>query len=66
MALFDLRCNECQHEFTKMVSYTKLAETKCPHCNSKNHERVYKANIKGPITPGSGSSGYTHPSSGFT
>lgn len=66
MALFDLRCNDCQQEFTKMISYSKLAETNCPHCNSKNHERVYKANIKGPVNSGSGSGGSTLPSSGFT
>lgn len=66
MALFDLRCKDCQQEFVKMVAYSKLAETKCPHCNSTNHERVYKANVKGPISSGSGSGGYTPPSSGFT
>ncbi|HLR71648.1 MAG TPA: zinc ribbon domain-containing protein [Pseudogracilibacillus sp.] len=66
MPLFDLRCNECQKEFTKMTSYSKLAESKCPHCNSENHERVYKANIKGPIKSGSGSGGFTPTSSGFT
>lgn len=66
MALFDLRCKDCRREFTKMVSFSKLSETKCPHCDSRNHERVYKANIKGPITSGSGSGGYNPPPSGFT
>lgn len=64
MILFDLRCKDCEQEFTKMVSYSKLAETECPHCHSTNHERVYKANIKGPVK--SSGSGFTPTSSGFT
>ncbi|WP_017754469.1 FmdB family zinc ribbon protein [Calidifontibacillus oryziterrae] len=65
MAFFDLRCRDCQKEFTEMVSFSKLSEVKCPDCGSTNHERVYKANIKGPISSGSGG-GYAPPSRGFT
>lgn len=64
--LFDLRCQDCHEEFTKLVSYSKLAETKCPKCASQNHERVYKANIKGPVNSGSGSGGFTPPTSSFS
>ncbi len=56
LALFDLRCKDCQNEFKKLVPYSKLPEVTCPSCGSKNHERVYKANIKGPISAGSGGS----------
>lgn len=66
MALYDLRCKDCQKEFSKMVSFSKLPEVKCPTCGSINHERVYKANVKGPISSGSGSGGYIPPSRGFT
>ncbi len=66
MALFDLRCNDCQKEFNKMVPFSKLPEVKCPVCGSTNHERVYKANIKGPVSSGSGGGGTSAPSRGFT
>lgn len=67
MALFDLRCNDCEQEFSKMVPFSKLTETKCPHCSSMNHDRVYKTNTKGPISSDSaGSGGYTPSASGFT
>lgn len=68
MALFDLHCNECNEEFTKMVAYAKLPEAACPKCGSTDHRRVYKATIKGPITSsGSKSSSYySPPVRGFT
>lgn len=66
MALFDLRCTECEKEFKKMVPFSKLPEVTCPECGSGNHERVYKATIKGPVSSGSGGGGYTPPSTGFT
>lgn len=65
MALFDLRCKDCEEEFTTLVPFSKLAEAKCPACDSQNHERIYKANIKGPINA-SGSSGPSLPTSGFS
>ncbi|MEQ6378702.1 zinc ribbon domain-containing protein [Bacillaceae bacterium S4-13-56] len=64
MAIYDLRCKDCENEYSKMVSYSKLPEVECPSCGSKQHERVYKANIKGPISSGSG--GGVSPSSGFS
>lgn len=64
MALYDLRCQDCKKEYTKMVPFSKLSEIKCPVCGSENHERIYKANIKGPI---SGSSTMSTPATrGFT
>lgn len=66
MAIFDLRCEDCQKEFTKIVPYSKLSEVECPSCGSKNHKRLYKTNIKGPVSTNSGSGGFTPPSSGFT
>ncbi|HLS06531.1 MAG TPA: FmdB family zinc ribbon protein [Bacillota bacterium] len=65
MALFDLRCNNCQKEFTTFVSFAKLAEAKCPKCKSQDHERVYKAHVKGPVRSQS-SSRSAIPTSGFT
>ncbi|MFS8630379.1 MAG: zinc ribbon domain-containing protein [Bacillales bacterium] len=65
MALFDLRCKDCQTEFKKMIPYAKLAEVTCPSCGSGNHERVYLAHVKGPISSGAGGSssggGFTCP-----
>lgn len=49
MALFDLRCQSCEKEFQKMVPFAKLKEVKCPSCKSMQHERVYKANVTGPV-----------------
>lgn len=64
MALFDLRCKNCHSEFQKLVSFSKLPEVTCPKCDSKEHERVYKANIKGPVS--SGGSGFSTPAPRFT
>lgn len=66
MAIFDLRCNDCQKEFTKMVPFSKLPDVKCPDCGSSNHERIYKANIKGPVSSSSGNGPSRVSSSGFT
>lgn len=66
MALYDLRCNDCKKEFNTMVPFSKLHEVQCPICGSTNHERVYKANIKGPVSSGSGGGGTVAPSGGFT
>lgn len=66
MPLFDLRCKNCGEQFTKIVSYEKLAETTCPHCSSKEHERIYKTSFTGPVNSSSSSSGSAMPSSGFT
>lgn len=66
MPLFDLRCKNCGEEFSKIVSYSKLAETACPKCSSKETERVYKANFTGPVNSNSSSGGSALPSSGFT
>jgi putative FmdB family regulatory protein len=66
MALFDLRCKDCQNEFSKMVPFSKLAEVKCPVCGSHRHERVYKANIKGPVLTGGSGGSLKVPSRGFT
>lgn len=68
MALFDLKCTECEKEFQKMVAFSKLPEVTCPQCGSTRHERVYKANIKGPVSSSGGTGGgYSAPrSSGFT
>lgn len=52
MALYDLRCKSCQNEFQKIVPFAKLQEVTCPNCESNNHERVYKANVKGPVRSG--------------
>lgn len=53
MALYDLQCKSCHSEFQKIVSFSKLPEVTCPNCESNEHERVYKANIKGPVSSGS-------------
>lgn len=67
MALFDLRCQDCGDEFEKFVPYERLSEVTCPACESKNHERVYQANVKGNVRVGSGSSTIPSiPTSGFT
>jgi len=65
MALFDLRCKDCEKEFTAIVSFSKLAGEKCPHCDSQNHERVYKAHFTGPVNTSS-SGGSSIPTSGFS
>ncbi|WP_070121037.1 FmdB family zinc ribbon protein [Bacillus marinisedimentorum] len=66
MALFDLRCKTCGNEFQKMVPFSKLKETGCPDCGSVDHERIYKANIKGPVRGGGAASAPSAPSAGFT
>ncbi|RSK28287.1 zinc ribbon domain-containing protein [Bacillus sp. HMF5848] len=66
MPLFDLKCSKCGEEFQKLVSFSKLADVVCPVCTSNEHERVFKANIKGPISSGSGDSSSRPVSSGFT
>ncbi|WP_132371991.1 FmdB family zinc ribbon protein [Melghiribacillus thermohalophilus] len=67
MPLFDLKCTACGNEFQKMVSFSKIKEAACPKCGHTNNERIYKANIKGPISSG-GSSSSSAPAgnSGFT
>ncbi|WP_188430538.1 FmdB family zinc ribbon protein [Kroppenstedtia guangzhouensis] len=61
MPFYDLKCKDCCREFEVYTSFSKLKEATCPNCSSRNHERIYKANIKGPVTRGGSS-----PSSGFT
>lgn len=65
MPLFDLRCNDCNEEFSKIVSFNELPQLECPSCQSKNHERIYKANVKGPVHSNTGSN-QAPPLSGFT
>ena len=65
MALFDLRCKDCEDEFSAIVSFSKLADAKCPNCKSQNHERVYKTTVKGPVN-GNASGGPAIPTSGFS
>lgn len=65
MPFYDLKCRDCRREFDVYTSFSKLKEAACPNCGSKSHERIYKANIKGPVTGMRSSSGY-RPSSGFT
>lgn len=64
VALFDLRCKDCNREFETIIPFAKLKEATCPHCRSNNHERVYKANVKGPMK--SRNSQPSIPASGFT
>lgn len=64
MPLFDLRCNDCKEEFTKLVSYAKLTETECPNCSGQNNEGIFKATVKGRVTTNFG--GSSTPTSGFT
>lgn len=68
MALFDLRCQDCGEAFEKFVPYARLSEVTCPSCKSKNHERVYQANVKGNvrISSGSRSTAPSIPTSGFS
>lgn len=66
MALYDLRCKDCQMEFKKMVPFSKLPDVKCPTCGGGSHERVYKANVKGPISSGSSGVGSVPSGSRFT
>lgn len=65
MAAFDLRCTTCDHEFNKIVPYSKLSEVECPECGGQKLTRIYKVSVKGPINSG-GSSNNTPPTSGFT
>lgn len=64
MPLFDLQCLDCNHEFTKIVSFHQLGGVECPKCQSNNHERVYKAGIGGPVS--SNDDHFTPPTSGFS
>ncbi|WP_048600263.1 FmdB family zinc ribbon protein [Rubeoparvulum massiliense] len=65
MPLYDFRCTSCNHQYQVFVSYSKRDEVPCPACGEKGKEPVFKANVKGPVT-GSGSSGSSCGSSGFT
>lgn len=61
MPLFDLRCQVCGEEFSKITSFSNLPEVSCPKCGKKNNERIYKTTGTGPINRGTNnfSSGFT-------
>ncbi|PLV56214.1 transcriptional regulator [Thermotoga sp. SG1] len=42
MPTYTFRCKNCGKEYTIFTSYSKVEEVKCPHCGSKEKERVYK------------------------
>lgn len=67
MPLYDLRCQNCQKEYQVMISFSKLADVKCPSCGSEKNERIYKVNVKDTIVSGASQSrSHTSPLRGFT
>ncbi|SMB97007.1 putative regulatory protein, FmdB family [Thermanaeromonas toyohensis ToBE] len=50
MPLFEFRCNECQHQFTLLVSNAEKSSAVCPKCGS--------GNLKQLITPFSTGKGF--------
>lgn len=64
MIQYDLKCRNCGKEFMIRTSFSKLKDATCPHCESTNHKRVYKANITGPVRTSQGNA--IPPTSGFT
>ncbi|OEF97761.1 zinc ribbon domain-containing protein [Desulfuribacillus alkaliarsenatis] len=58
MPIFDLRCKECKQEYQVRASYEERQDAQCPSCSSTKKEPVFKANIKGPVSPkGTGAGG---------
>lgn len=58
MPIFDLLCKACNHEYQVRSSYEERQSAKCPICGSEKKAPVFKANVKGPVSPsGTGESG---------
>ncbi|PLV59904.1 zinc ribbon domain-containing protein [Thermotoga sp. KOL6] len=53
MPTYTFKCKNCGEVYTIFTFYSKIGEAKCPKCNSKEKERVYK---KVPFTVQGGTS----------
>ena len=55
MPIYELKCDECKHQFTMFGSWAEKEKTTCPQCGSPDLRQVYLgiASIK---TGGSSSS----------
>ena len=42
MPNYEFKCQNCQHQFSKMTSYKKKSEVTCPNCSSGNLQEVYQ------------------------
>ena len=48
MPIYEFRCPKCEHEFEKVVSYSKIDEVECPECEEKPVERLMSLFAAGP------------------
>lgn len=64
MPIYDYKCSDCNHEFTKLV-FNSTEEVECPKCQSKNAQK--KVSTPGSVAGSSSGGGCCgSSSSGFS
>lgn len=65
MAIYDLKCEDCGHDFEKFVPGFLAEEQKvCPECESRNVIQKFNSFSIGCSNPGSGGGGCVPPRTG--
>ena len=41
MPIYELKCDQCQHQFTMLGSYAEKEKATCPQCGNPNLRQVY-------------------------